>query len=245
MARWDANLENMRWASLPQLQNVSAAKGMHVHPNSWHLGPLESSLQVSTAVEASPDALHDSLSMAGQRGDVTSRAAGLPLSHPAMSKSAGLVWLWFLVRPWPFPTLTLRWARRQKSTKISRKWLCRTTTSPPCLQVTLYSMETQGIKSKRGTQSYQHPHLATILLQSGTHWTTYVDLSPWKGPLTTMKMNEGQKTDRSLALLAGQDAPNKDLNWSSSTLLDSSLWVVGEARTDLAMIAWCEETLEL
>ena len=86
MARWDANLEIVRRASLPQLQNVLTAKGMHFHPNSSHLGPLVRSLRVSAAVEAAPDELHDSLSMAGQRGDVTvtSKVAGLSLSHPAM-----------------------------------------------------------------------------------------------------------------------------------------------------------------
>eukprot|EP00731_Ephydatia_muelleri_P031072 Em0022g586a len=31
---------------------------------------------------------------------------------------------------------------------------------------------------KRGTQSYQHLHLATTSLQSGTQWTPYVDQSP-------------------------------------------------------------------
>ena len=30
----DANLENVRRVSLPQLQDISTAKGMHVHPNS-------------------------------------------------------------------------------------------------------------------------------------------------------------------------------------------------------------------
>ena len=59
------------------------------------LRTLVRSLRVSAAaVEAAPDDLHDSRSMAGQRGDVTvtsKEAAGLPLSHPAMSTSAGLV----------------------------------------------------------------------------------------------------------------------------------------------------------
>ena len=66
MARWDANVENVRWASLPQLQNISTARGMHVDLNFSHLGPLVWSLRVSAAVEAAPDDLHDSLSMLGK-----------------------------------------------------------------------------------------------------------------------------------------------------------------------------------
>ena len=103
------------------------------------LGPLLSSLRVSAAVEAAPDIRHESLSMAGQRGDVTvtSNAAGFPLSHPAMPGDQG-----------------------------------------------------QPL-GKRDTQIYQHPHLATTSSRSGTHWAPNVNLSPWKGPLTAMKVNEG------------------------------------------------------
>ena len=51
MARWDANLEKVSWASLSELPYVSTANGMQDQPNSWHLGPLE---RVSAARAAAP-----------------------------------------------------------------------------------------------------------------------------------------------------------------------------------------------
>ena len=72
--------------------------GMQGQPNSWHLGPLECSLQASAARAATPAW---SLKMAEQSGEVMVRSspAGLPLSQPAMRVSAGLVWGRSLVRP--------------------------------------------------------------------------------------------------------------------------------------------------
>ena len=95
MARWDDSLENISWASFPQLPYVSIATRMQVHPNSRHFGPLESCLRASAATAAAPAIRLDSPKMAGVRGYVTviSSAAGLPLSHPAMKISAGRVWL--------------------------------------------------------------------------------------------------------------------------------------------------------
>ena len=91
MVRWDASLEMVPWASLPQLPYVSTANGMQDQPNSWHLGPLEWSLRASAAKAAAPA---DLLKMTEQSGEVMVRssAAGLPLSQPAIRMSAGLVW---------------------------------------------------------------------------------------------------------------------------------------------------------
>ena len=48
---------------------------------------------VSDARDAAPAIQHDVLKMAGQNGDatVTMNAAGLPLSHPAISTFSGVV----------------------------------------------------------------------------------------------------------------------------------------------------------
>ena len=40
MASREARREKTLWASFPQLPYVSTARGIHVHPNSWHLVSL-------------------------------------------------------------------------------------------------------------------------------------------------------------------------------------------------------------
>ena len=64
MARWDANLEMVSWASLP-------------HCHQWNAGPAQLLAFGSIGVElasvaraAVPAWWHDSLKMAGHRGDV-------------------------------------------------------------------------------------------------------------------------------------------------------------------------------
>ena len=59
---------------------------------------------------------------------------------------------------------------------------------------------------KRGTQSYQH--LTAV-------WNSLDSIcrpKPMEGITDTHEDERGAETDRSLALSAGQDAPNKDLN---------------------------------
>ena len=148
------------------------------------LRTLVRSLRVSrsaAAVEAAPDDLHDSRSMAGQRGGVTvtSKAAGLPLSHPAVSTSAGLV-----VVVISYKTITL--LTQMSSPTEVHKDITQVivpyhliSPMPAGYSVATQLGDQEPHPGKRGTQSYQKPHLATTSLQSGTHWTPYVDLSPY------------------------------------------------------------------
>ena len=85
-----AKQEKTHCASLPQLPNVSTARGMHDRPSAWHLA-LAACFLVSAAKAAAPSWMLASFRVTGVRGEVTvtSKAAGLALSHPSTSTSAG------------------------------------------------------------------------------------------------------------------------------------------------------------
>ena len=81
-----AKREKTPCASLPQLPNVSTATGMHDHPSAWHLASLAACFLVSAAKAAAPSLMLASFRVTGVRGEVTvtSKAAGLALSHPSL-----------------------------------------------------------------------------------------------------------------------------------------------------------------
>ena len=151
-ARWDDSLENISWASFPQLPYISTATGMQVHHNYRHLRPLESSLRASAAKAAAPTIWLDFPKMAGVRGDVTaiSSATGLPLSHPAMRIRVTRVSMAMITAP-PFSTPTLGWARWLRSATTSLWRLCCMTLSPQCLQVTAWwPRESRALSGQKG-----------------------------------------------------------------------------------------------
>ena len=175
MARWDANLQNVRWASLPQLWNVSTAKGMYVHPNSWHLRPLGEMVRHNHLRDVFVDCCRWAhLSMSGEeswsykrsqphqtcrlahcwvgQGQVCSFWCHCNISLPSHTKGAMQI-IWYSFYPSGDP----------QAPHLPHP--CRLLHGDPGDQ--------EQHPSKRGIQFSQHPHLATTSLQSGTHYYYY------------------------------------------------------------------------
>ena len=126
----------------------------------------------------------------------------------------------------PSSTWTPRCAWWQKSTKASRSWLCRVTTSPPFLQVEAWwPRGSNAVVGQRGQGSpldvFNPSH---HLIPTQNSWGSMCKPSSTLG--TTESQEDACEADaeRRRALLAGDEESKRALNCSVSILKDRAFW---------------------
>ena len=139
MARRDASLDMVDWASAPQQPLVSTAKGIETHPSSAHLRSLFPCFRTSAAIAADPLATPASVKVVRLSGEVTVRSKADGLLNPVLYMNISWTTVSFVCSyATTYFTLPPRHARWQNCEKASLKLLWHSTTSPPPLHITAW-----------------------------------------------------------------------------------------------------------